>query len=86
MSKYSAHLALQIKKANEQSDVRKQRYPRLRAGVWGNIDREFRTQRRALNVLSVLRKGLPGAGDVAPYARPGPPRLRQLDDRCKTFH
>ena len=72
-------------KANEQSDVRKQRYPRTWAGVWGNIDREFRTQRRALNVLSVLRRTA-RAGDVAPYARPGPPRLRQLDDRCKTFH
>ena len=44
-------------KADEQSDVRKQRYLRTWAGVWGNIDREFRTSRRALNVLSV-RAGL----------------------------
>ena len=54
----SAHPALQIKKADEQSDVRKQRYLRTWTGVWGNIDREFRTSRRALNVLSV-RAGLP---------------------------
>ena len=54
----SAHPALQIKKADEQSDVLKQRYLRTWAGVWGNIDREFRTSRRALNVLSV-RAGLP---------------------------
>ena len=45
-------------KANEQSNVRKQRYLRTWAGVWGNIDREFRTSRRALNVLSV-QAGLP---------------------------
>lgn len=72
-------------KANQQSDVRKHRYPRTWAGVWGNIDREFRTQRRPLNVASVLRRTV-RAGDVAPYARPGPPGSRQLDDRCKTFH
>lgn len=33
MSKYSAHPALQTKKADEQSDVRKHRYPRTWAGV-----------------------------------------------------
>lgn len=85
MSKYSAHPVLQIKKQTSKAAFVQQRYPRTWAGVWGNIDREFRTQRRALNVLSVLRRTA-RAGDVAPYARPGPPRLRQLDDRCKTFH
>ena len=85
MSKYSAHPALQTKKADEQSDARKQRYLRTWAGVWGNIDREFRTQRRALNVLSVLRRTA-RAGDVALYARPGPPGSRQLDDRSKALH
>lgn len=45
-------------KTNEQSDVRKQRYQRTWEGVWGNIDREFRTQRRALNVLSPSCAGL----------------------------
>ena len=43
-------------KADERSGVRKQRYPRTWAGVWGNIDREFRTQRRPLNVAFVLRR------------------------------
>lgn len=85
MSKYSAHPALQTKKTNEQSDVRKQRYLRTWAGVWGNIGREFRTQRRPLNVASVLRRTA-RAGDVAPYARPGPPGLRQLNDRREAFH
>lgn len=36
-------------------------------------------------MASVLRRTA-RAGDVAPYARPGPPGLRQLDDRCKTLH
>lgn len=31
-------------KADEQSDVRKQRCLRTWEGVWGNIDREFRNQ------------------------------------------
>ncbi len=44
-----------------------QRYPRTWAGVWGNIDREFRTSRRALNVLSV-RAGLPEQATKAPGA------------------
>ena len=50
----SAHPALQIKKADEQSDVRKQRYLRTWTGVWGNIDREFRTSRRALPEQAML--------------------------------
>ena len=58
MSKYSAHPALQIKKRTSKATFVQQRYPRTWAGVWGNIDREFRTSRRALNVLSV-RAGLP---------------------------
>ena len=36
-------------------------------------------------MASVLRRTA-RAGDVALYARPGPPGSRQLDDRCKTFH
>ena len=36
-------------------------------------------------MASVLRRTA-RAGDVAPYARPGPPGLRQLDDRCKALH
>lgn len=74
MSKYSAHPALQTKKRTRKATFVQQRYPRTWAGVWGNIDREFRTQRRALNVLSVLRRTV-RAGDVALYARPGPPGL-----------
>ena len=85
MSKYSAHPVLQIKKRTSGATIAPQRYPKTWAGVWGNIGREFRTQRRALNVLSVLRRTA-RAGDVAPYARPGPPGLRQLDDRCKALH
>ena len=54
----SAHPALQIKKRTRKATFVQQRYPRTWAGVWGNIDREFRTSRRALNVLSV-RAGLP---------------------------
>ena len=81
----SAHPALQTKKRTSRAMFVQQRYPRTWAGVWGNIDREFRTQRRPLNVASVLRRTV-RAGDVAPYARPGPPGSRQLDDRCKTFH
>ena len=57
MSKYSAHPALQIKKRTSKAMFVQQRYPRTWAGVWGNIDREFRTSRRAPNVLSV-RAGL----------------------------
>ena len=51
-----------------------QRYPRTWAGVWGNIDREFRTQRRPLNVASVLRRTA-RAGDQSPR------RARQPDVR-----
>ena len=58
MSKYSAHPALQIKKRTSKATLVQQRYPRTWAGVWGNSGREFRTSRRALNVLSV-RAGLP---------------------------
>ena len=54
----SAHPALQTKKRTRKATFVQQRYPRTWAGVWGNIDREFRTSRRALNVLSV-RAGLP---------------------------
>ena len=54
----SAHPALQIKKRTGKATFVQQRYPKTWAGVWGNIDREFRTSRRALNVLSV-RAGLP---------------------------
>ena len=82
---FSAHRALQIKKQTSKATFVQQRYPRTWAGVWGNIDREFRTQRRPLNVASVLRRTA-RAGDVAPYARPGPPGSRQLDDRRKALH
>ena len=41
----SAHPALQIKKRTSRAALVQQRYPRTWAGVWGNIDREFRTQR-----------------------------------------
>ena len=36
-------------------------------------------------MASVLRRTA-RAGDVAPYARPGPPGSRQLDDRSKALH
>ena len=62
--------------SNNKASVRAEAY---------KVHREFRTQRRPLNVASVLRRTV-RAGDVAPYARPGPPGSRQLDDRCKTFH
>ena len=62
-------------KADEQSDVRKQRYLRTWAGVWGNIDREFRTSRRALNVLSVR------AGLSEQATKPRAPSRRALGDR-----
>lgn len=65
MSKYSAHPALQIKKRTSKATFVQQRYPRTWAGVWGNIDREFRTQRRPLNVASVLRRTA-RAGDQSP--------------------
>ena len=63
-------------RSNNRASVRAEAY---------KVHREFRTQRRPLNVASVLRRTV-RAGDVAPYARPGPPGSRQLDDRCKTFH
>lgn len=63
-------------RSNNKASVRAEAY---------KVHREFRTQRRPLNVASVLRRTV-RAGDVAPYARPGPPGSRQLDDRCKTFH
>ena len=44
MSKYPAHPALQIKKRTSKAAFVQQRYPRTWAGVWGNIDREFRNQ------------------------------------------
>ncbi len=72
-------------KANEQSDVRKQRYLRTRTGAKDNVDREFRTQRRPLNVASVLRRTV-RAGDVVLGACPGPLGLRQLNDRSKALH
>ena len=62
-------------KADEQSDASKQRYLRAWAGVWGNIGREFRTSRRALNVLSV-RAGLPEQA-MLPYT---PAQVRQDHD------
>lgn len=74
MSKYSAHPALQTKKQTSKATFAHQRCLRIWAGVWGNIGREFRTQRRALNVLSVLRRTA-RAGDQ------GPRRARQPDVR-----
>ena len=53
----SAHPALQIKKRTSKATFAQQRYPRPRTGGKDNVDREFRTSRRALNVLSV-RAGL----------------------------
>lgn len=63
----SAHPVLQIKKRTSKATFVQQRYPRTWAGVWGNIDREFRTSRRALNVLSV-RAGLSEQATKAPGA------------------
>ena len=70
----SDHPALQTKKANEQGDVRKlqAKTPQGRGRAGALVDREFRTSRRALNVLSV-RAGLSEQATKAPGA-PGQPR------------
>lgn len=65
MSKYSAHPALQIKMQTSRATFVQQRYPKTWVNVWGNIDHEFRTQRRPLNVASVLRRTA-RAGDQSP--------------------
>ena len=67
MSKYSAHPALQIKKPSGEDTLIQQRYLRSQAGARDNVDREFRTSRRVLNVLSV-RAGLPEQATKAPGA------------------
>ncbi len=85
MSKYSAHPALQTEKANEQSNARKQRYPRSRTSAMDNVIGEFRTSRRALNVLSCESRTV-RAGDVVHGACPWPPGLRQLDEWRKALH
>ena len=47
-------------------------YPKFR-GLWYLVDREFRTSRRALNVLSV-RAGLPEQATLCPAPRDDEPR------------
>ena len=63
----SAHPALQTKKRTSRATLTQQRYPRPQTGAMDNVDREFRTSRRALNVLSA-RAGLPEQATKAPGA------------------